>query len=167
MKRKYCNHYEETAEIHAPAQEVFLFADNHHNLSSHMNTSSGMMGGGKMITKTDDGKGQKLGSHIMMTGEAFGINVSLDEVITIHDIPTHKEWETVGKITLVIIDHYALGFTITPHKSDSQLTVYIDYNLPKSWKTKWLGFLLGDVYAKWCVRQMIHGVQEHFEKRGD
>jgi len=26
-----------------------------------------------------------------------------------------------------------------------------------------LGVLFGDMYAKWCVRQMLNGVVEHFK----
>lgn len=39
-------------------------------------------GGGKMETWVDKGKGQKVGSHIKMSGKVFGINLFLDEVIT-------------------------------------------------------------------------------------
>lgn len=164
---KYDKHYEETALINSSASSIFAFADDHRNLSSHMNKSSWMMGGGKMETKVDVDKEKKIGSHITMTGDVFGFNLFLDEIITIHEPPYRKEWQTIGKINLLVIDHYALGFEIIPKATGSKLKVYINYNLPNSWKTQWLGFLFGRMYAKWCVRQMTHGVQEHFEKRGD
>ena len=86
----------------------------------------------------------------------------LDEVITVHEPPRQKEWQTVGSINLLVIDHYTLGFKIQPADAGSQFTVYIDYDLPKSWKTRALGVLFGGMYAKWCVRQMTQGVRDHF-----
>ena len=161
-KESYSKYYEENILIKAEAGSIFAFADNPKNFSSHMNKSSWMMGGGKMETKTDEGKGQKIDSHIRMGGSVFGINLFLDEVITEHKPPYRKVWNTVGKINLLVIDHYTLGFKIEPEKNNSKLTVFIEYNLPQSAKTHWLGVLFGDMYAKWCVGQMIQGVKEHF-----
>lgn len=163
MSKKYKRHSEESVVVRADQNAVFAYADNHRNFSSHMNKSSWMMGGGSMNTKTDEGEGKKVGSHIRMDGNVFGINLFLDEVITEHKPPYRKAWETVGKINLLVIDHYTLGFTIEPDKSNSKLTVFIDYNLPKSAKTYWLGILFGNIYAKWCVKQMVNGVKEHFK----
>lgn len=163
-QKSYSRHYEETVKVLADAKTVFNFADNPANFSSHMNKSSWMMGGSKMQTQTDNGNGQQIGSHIMMKGNVLGIGLFLDEVVTQHEPPYKKAWETVGKINLVVIDHYKLGFEITPIDNYSMLKVYIDYNLPNSFKTQWLGVLFGRMYAKWCVRQMLYGVKEHFEK---
>lgn len=160
---KAIRHYEENVLISTLPEKVFAYADDHRNFSSHMNKSSWMMGGGKMETKVDEGKGQKVGSHIRMTGKVFGINLFLNEVITEHDVPNRKVWETIGKINLVVIDQYKLGFNIKPENNNSRLKVFIDYELPKSLRTYWLGVLFGDIYAKWCVKQMINGVQKHFK----
>lgn len=156
------NHLEENLFIPAPPEIIFAYADNFHNFSAHMNESSMMMAGSKMETITDEGNGQIVGSHIKMTGKVLGIILFLDEVITIHDAPHHKEWQTVGDINLLVIDHYTLGFEITPEKSGSRFKVYIDYNLPKTFITNVLGQLFGGIYARWCIRQMIDGVSNHF-----
>lgn len=116
-----------------------------------------------METQFDEGKGQKVGSHIKMSGRVFGINLFLDEVITNHAPPLSKQWKTVGNINLLVIDHYTLGFEIKPRNGNSEFKVYINYSLPKTFKTRWLGILLGRIYAKWCVNQMINGVKEHFK----
>lgn len=121
------------------------------------------MGGGSMKTETDEGKGRKLNSHIKMSGKVFGINLFLDEVIVEHEPPRRKAWETIGKVNLLIIDQYKLGFEITPSDNASNLNVYIDYDLPKSGITRLLGYLLGGMYAKWCVNQMLNGVEAHFK----
>lgn len=158
----YERHYEDNRLIPAGAEEVFAFIDDHASFSSHMNESSWMTGGGKMTTSIDAGRGQKIGSHIRMSGKAFGITVSLDEVVTVHQSPKIKEWETVGKPKLLVIGPYRMGVRIVPQENDSQLTVSIDYDLPS--KNVWLGKLFGGIYAKWCVEQMIRGASEHFNK---
>jgi hypothetical protein len=40
--------------------------------------------------------------------------------------------------------------------------VFIDYELPSGVVTHELGRLFGNVYAKWCVDQMLEGVVQHF-----
>lgn len=146
-------HYENKAAINAAIEVVFAFIDDHSNFSSHMNKSSWMMGGGKMTTTVDAGKGQKVGSHIIMNGAAFGIKLFLDEVITQHNPPLTKTWKTVGNPRLVVIGHYQMGIEITPQEKSSLLRVFIDYDLPS--KHQWLGSLFGSLYAKWCVHQML------------
>ena len=158
-------HYEESSLISSSPEEIYSYTDDHANFSSHMNKSSWMTGGGKMKTEVDEGKGQKVGSHIRMKGKVFGINLFLDEVITIHNPPFKKEWQTVRDISLLVIGHYKLGFDIVPQNNSSLLKVYIDYSLPKSLRTRWLGILFGKMYAKWCVNQMIGGVKKQFKEK--
>lgn len=165
LMSKEIRHHESSVVVSASPDETFNYADNHENFSSHMNKSSWMMGGGKMETTMDDGHGQKVGSHIQMTGEVFGMELSLDEVVTLHEPPHQKAWQTVGTPKLLVIGDYKMGFEITPDRQDSNLKVYIDYELPKSSPSRWLGYLFGDMYAKWCVKQMVGGVREHFEKK--
>lgn len=160
-KEKYARHYEEQLLVPSSAEKVFAYADDHTNFSSHMNQSSWMMAGGSMHTTVDEGKGQRVGSHIRMKGNILGLHLFLDEVIIEHNPPFRKSWKTIGDINLIVIDHYKLGFTIEPHNDSSKITVYIDYNLPKSFGTRLLGSLFGDIYAQWCVHQMIQGVKEH------
>jgi hypothetical protein len=162
---KETRHHESSVVISASPDEAFNYADDHENFSSHMNRSSWMMGGGKMETTFDEGHGQKVGSHIQMTGEVFGIGLSLDEVVTIHEPPSQKAWQTVGTPKLLVIGDYKMGFEITPDNQDSNLKVYIDYELPKSQPSRWLGHMFSGMYAKWCVKQMVSGVKEHFEKK--
>lgn len=84
-------HYEESLVVPTKPEEVFNFADDHNNFSSHMSRSSWMMGGGKMETKMDVDHGQKVGSHIKMNGKILGIRLFLDEVVTKREVPKLKE----------------------------------------------------------------------------
>lgn len=160
---KEMQHFEKNTSINASPNEIFEFVDNHSNFSVHMSKSSWMMAGGKMDIQTDEGKGQKVGSHIRLKGKVLGINLFLDEVITKHEPPFRKAWQTVGDINLLVIGHYKMGLGISPENSHSKFEVYIDYELPKSLRTKWIGYLFGGMYARWCVNQMINGVKEHFK----
>lgn len=153
---KFLKHYEESVTISTTAKNLFDFVDDHNNFSSHMNKPSLMMGGGKMTTKMDQGNGKSVGSHIYLKGKAFGIEIYLDEIVTKHDQPRYKEWETVGEPKLLIIGKYRMGLEIKETQGQSSLRVFIDYDLP-SGMTRIIGILLGDSYARWCVRQMVNG----------
>ncbi len=153
-------HYEESLLVPRDQEEVFAYIDDHSRFSSHMSKSSWMMGGGRMEVSTDSNRGQKVGSHILLSGSAFGISINLDEVVTQHQKPNLKVWETVGEPKLMVVGQYQMKIEIHPQGDKSHLTVSIDYRLPN--KNVWLGRLFGMMYAKWCVRQMINGVRDHF-----
>jgi hypothetical protein len=121
-----------------------------------------MMGGGRMETETDEGNGQHAGSHTRMSGKVFGLRLHLDEVITDRTPPHQKVWETVGTPRLLVIGPYRLGFKIVPSGEASEITVFIEYALPSSPGGRLLGLLFGAMYAKWCVQQMVTGVDKRF-----
>jgi hypothetical protein len=154
-------HYEDSTLISVSPEELFAYVDDHARFSSHMNKSSWMMGGGKMDVSVDEGRGQKVGSHIRLSGAAFGITLFLDEIVTRHEPPHIKTWETVGDLRLLVIGHYGMGIEIAPGGSGTSMRVFIDYEMPD--KNVWLGRLFGGMYAKWCVAQMINGAREYFK----
>lgn len=158
-------HYEESALIQAAPKTLFAFVDNHSNLSSHMGRSSWMMGGGRMKTETDKRGGRAVGSHIRLSGKVLGISLFVDEVITKHSPPRVKTWETVGTPKLLVIGNYRMGLKISDENGISRFRVFIDYELPAAAITRWLGYLFGGVYAKWCVRQMLQSAREKFKKQ--
>lgn len=159
--QQYQRHYEETLAVKASADDVFKFLDDHTRLTSHMSQSSWMMGGGKMVMKADEGRGQKEGSHIRLEGKVLGINIFLDEVVTEYKPPVRKRWETVGNLRLLVMGHYRMGAEINQGDNKSHIKIFIDYNLPSGgWY--WAGYLMGGMYAKWCVRQMLDSVKKQF-----
>lgn len=155
--------YSESGTVAAAPDALFAYLDDHARLSAHMGKSSWMMGGGSMKTETDDGRGQRVGSHITMSGSAFGMRLSLDEAVTRYEPPRRKEWETVGTPRLLVIGRYRMGIEIAPHGAASTLRVYIEYDLPAT--HAWFGRAFGRTYAKWCVRQMLRDAQRHFAGR--
>jgi len=161
-EKRFPRHYEERLAIDVRADEVFAYVDNHANLASHMNQSSWMMGGGHMATSVDDGNGQRIGSHIRMSGRVLGIKLFLDEVVIRREPPNIKIWETVGDVRLLIVGHYRMGIELEAQGEKSSLRVFIDYDLPHP--NAWLGKLFGGSYAKWCVQQMTKGTRDHFAR---
>lgn len=159
-RSRFARHYEQSTLVSAAAQDVFAFVDDHAHLSSHMSRSSWLMGGGRMEVTLDDRHGQQVGSHIRLRGKVFGISLFLDEVVTRHDPPRTKTWETVGDLRLLVIGHYCMRIEVETRSVASLLRVAIDYNLPAS--HAWLGRLFGRLYARWCVRQMLNAVRAHF-----
>ena len=155
-------HVEATAIVDAAPETVFVFVDDHARFSSHMGESSWMMAGSRMSMDLDAARGRAVGSHIRLSGRVLGVRLFLDEVVTRRDPPLEKVWQTVGLLRLLIIGHYTMGLAIARDPGGSRLRVFIDYELPSRRGTRWLGHLLGGVYARWCVNQMVEGVVTHF-----
>src|SRR5262245_56213532 len=156
------HHYETTALVQAPIERVFAYVDDPTRLSSHMSKSSWMMGGSRMQIELDDDRGQRVGSRIRMNGRIFGLRLSLEELVTEYNFPHRKVWETTGTPNLLVTGHYKMGFEIGSRDIDSLLRVYIDYRLPHGVLTRWLGYLLGPFYARWCTQQMVNDTVKHF-----
>jgi hypothetical protein len=154
-------HYENSALITASAKEVFDFTDNPLNLSKHMEKPKPQMLWGWMRNTLDEKGGREVGSVIRMKGNVLGINLSLEEVIIERTVNKSKSWKT-NWVNLVVIGNYTMGFGINPVDTGSKLTVFINYALPESGKTRWLGNLFGDMYARWCVHQMLKDTTNHF-----
>ncbi len=155
-------HEESSALIQAPIGKVFAFLDDPLALSAHMGKSSMMMLGSSMATEVDAGGGQVLNSKISMHGRMLGIPLSLEEVIIERHEPYKKIWETIGTPQLLVIEHYRMGFELTPEGDVSTLCVFIDYSLPPTAPGSWLGLLLGGIYARWCTKKMASDAAKHF-----
>jgi len=62
-----------------------------------MEEASLVMGGGRMTYAFDAQKGRAVGSHIRTGGSAFGLELSLHEVVTERTPPQRKVSRTVGQ----------------------------------------------------------------------
>jgi hypothetical protein len=155
-------HFESAGFVTASPDAVFSYVDDHERLSSHMTRSSWMMGGGRMEVKLDAGRGRRLGSRIQMSGRAFGMELSLEELVSEYAPPRHKAWQTVGQPRLLIIGEYRMGFDISPQNGGSNLRVFIDYELPGSRRGRWLIAKLAAWYAAWCTQRMVKDAVAHF-----
>ena len=156
------HHEESSALVSASPERVFALIDDHERLATHMSQSSWQMGGGRMKTTLDEHRGQRVGSHIRVSGRVLGFDLSLDEVVTEREPPTRKVWETVGSPRLLVIGPYRMGFEVTPSGGGSLLRVFIDYAMPSSWPARWLGRVFGGYYAHWCTQNMVDDAVRQF-----
>lgn len=143
-------------------EEVFAAIDTHSQLSAHMGRRSAMMGGGAMTLETDALEGRAVGSHIRLSGSAFGLHVEVDEVVTERDPPRHKTWETQGTPRLLVIAGYRMGVDVLPENGNCRVRVFIDYALPRNGIGRWLGVVFGHGYARWCTASMLSGIRKRF-----
>ena len=155
-------HSESTRIVTASADAVFSHLDDHNRLAGHMSQSSWLMAGSRMTINMDALKGRSTGSHIHLRGRVLAIPVHVEEVVTEHEPPLRKAWETVGVPKLLVIGHYKMGFEIRPQDASSLLRVFIDYDLPEPWLTRLLGNLLGGFYARWCTESMAKDAAAFF-----
>lgn len=155
------HHREARALVAAPPRAVFERLDDQTRLAEHMGRPSAMMGGGRMTYEFDALRGQAVGSHIRMGGEAFGLRLFVDEVVTLRDPPRRKVWRTTGEPRLIIMGAYEMGFEIDESAHGCDLRVWIDYALPaRGWARRAPG--LAALYARWCVRRMVADAVQHF-----
>jgi hypothetical protein len=115
-----------------------------------------------MDVELDEGRGQRIGSRIRVAGRVFGIQLSIEEVVIERDPPRRKVWETTVPPRLLVIGHYRMGFDLTPTRGDAQLRVFIDYALPETTPARWLGYVFGGYYARWCTRRMSQDAKNYF-----
>lgn len=123
------------------------------------------MGGGGMQVQFDAKQGKGIGARIRMFGRVLGMELSVDEIVTVYQPPSRKTWESVGTPKLLVIDAYRMGFEIEARSEQAQLCIYIDYDLPQPGAARWLGRLLGPYYARWCVEQMLDAAINKFPQR--
>lgn len=125
-----------------------------------------MMAGSSMTISTDEGHGQVVGSKISLSGTVLGIKLTVDEVVTQRQPPWSKTWETIGAPRLLVIRAYVMGFVLARHAGGTLLRVFIDYDLPTSGGSRWLGRLFGRTYAKWCTARMTADAGEYLHSYG-
>ncbi|ESQ88008.1 polyketide cyclase [Asticcacaulis sp. AC460] len=164
-KGSYGHSREASVDVAATPDLVFAHMDDQSKLGSHMEKPSMMMMGGRMTYEFDAAKGQAVGSVIKMGGGFLGVKLSVEEVITVHDPPRRKVWETCGQSQILIIGAYRMGFEITPAKGGSHLRVFIDYNHLTTFFGGILSLCFASIYARWCVSQMASDARRAFLPR--
>jgi hypothetical protein len=150
------------AVVAASPAALFAHLDDQANLGAHMEKPSMMMLGGRMSYELDAAKGQAVGSVIKMHGRVLGIGLELEEVVIERTPPARKLWETRGRLRLLVIGPYRMGFDVEAAGTGAQVHVFIDYTLPQTGISRLLGALLGHWYANWCVRRMAGDATRRF-----
>ena len=162
----YARHDEVSVEVQVAPIGLFDHLDDQERLAAHMNKPSMMMMGGRMFYEFDAGRGRSVGSIIRMGGNFLWLNLFVEEVVTEHDRPRRKSWETRGVPRLIIIGAYRMGFGIEKAGAVSRLRVFIDYDHPKGLIGRALGALFAPMYARWCVQRMANDARAAFPPGG-
>lgn len=160
----YESRFEITRTLAASPEVAFEYLDDPHRLSSHMGKSSWMMMGSKMDLSLDAGKGKKVGSEIILKGKMMGLELFVREKVTERAVSQLKAWETYGPQKMIVIDQYRMGFSLEAAGENTRVSVFIEYNLPKSFWGRVLGQALGDFYARWCTKKMVTDAMRYFSK---
>jgi hypothetical protein len=141
--------------VNAPVAVVFDFLDDQANLAAHMSKPSGMMLGSRMDIHMEADHTRRVGSKFGLSGRLLGLPLAVDEIVIARDPPVAKRWATTAEPQLWVIGSYEMGFRLAPGQSGTDLRVDIRYDLPARGISRFLGLLLGGIYARWCTRQMV------------
>ena len=101
-------------------------------------------------------------SLVRLSSSAFGLRLSVAEVVTERVPPRSKTWETIGEPRLLVIGAYRMGFTLARRGADTAVRVAIEYDIPERGFPRPLGQLLANYYARWCTRRMVIDAIHHF-----
>lgn len=163
----YVRNFASGRVITASPEQLFAFVDDAARFSAHMGRSRWQMAGSRMNIEVDDGNGQRVGSRIQLFGSMLGMSLAVEGVVTEREPPYRKAWQTVGAPRLLVVGSYRMTADIEPHPNGSVLRLLIDYSLPERAPARWLGYLLADYYAEWCIKQMLDDAQAHFVTEKD
>ena len=152
---QFAFHEERSGFVNAPPDRVFATLDEHARLAAHMAKPSWRMGWATMQIITDPQRPRGVGSHITLRGRVFGLQLSVDEVVSRYEPPSVKEWETTHEPRLLVIGQYRMAFLTSGAPEGTLLRVTIDYNRPASIVSRLLAMLFGRMYARWCTSQMV------------
>lgn len=162
----YQHSAESRVRIQASAEALFEYLDDHRRVAGHMSQPSMMMLGGRMSYEVDQTQGREIGGRVRMTGAMLGVRLGVEEAIIERRPPFRKVWETTGSPRLVVIGSYRMGFDIEATQGDSDLRVFIDYDLPPTATGRLIGAFLGPRYARWCVGRIAADAAIHFQRQG-
>lgn len=158
----FASHEEASATLRAPAAVAFDYLDDPARLGAHMGKSSWRMAGASMTYRFDAARGRAMGSRIELAGAILGLRLFVAEVVTVHEPPLRKAWQTVGEPRLAVIGPYRMGFALEPQGASCRLTVSLDWDPPSGWLAHTASAVFGRSYARWCVRTMAADAARRF-----
>ena len=137
-----------------PPERVFARLDDQLRLARHRTRRDWRMRGSRLDLSIDPATASEP-ETLRWRGRIAGMSIHADEVVLERVPPRRKAWATVGPVRLLVIDAYRMGFTIEPVAAGSIVTLEIDFDLPRGAPWRWLGWLLGPWYARWCLARML------------
>ena len=135
-------------------EAAFACLDDHRTPARHMTRRDWRMLGSRIEVDVPPGRAA-IGQRMRLHGRIVGLRVFADEVVTEHDPPRHKAWETIGEVRLLAIGPYRMWLDVAPEGDGSRIALGIDYAMPERAPWRWLGSLFGARYVDWCLRMML------------
>ena len=166
MLTRHRNHEEAHCAVPAPPALVFEHVDRPERLSAHMSRPSWRLAGTSMSIEPDAAGGRAVGSHIRLRGRVLGITLDVECVVIDHTVPKFKEWQTLGTPRLLVIGPYRMSVRIQQHNGGSAVAISIDWSPPSTGWQRLLSRVVGGVYARWCVNQMVRDIEARFAASG-
>ena len=154
--------------IAAPAERVFAYVDDIRNLARHMSESRSMpMMGSKLKLEVITPETTGVGATYRYSGRMMGLTIDFTETVTGYIAGREKVWRTIGEPKLLIIAGYEMRVIVDPvSPASSQLTIGIDYELPRAGIWRALGRMLAGVDSRWCLTRMVEGTKRDLERTG-
>ncbi len=156
------------ALVAAPSERVFAYVDDIQNLARHMSESrSRPLMGSKLRLEIVSAEPTGVGATYRYTGQLLGLELDFSETVTTYVAGREKIWQTIGNPKLLIMHGYEMRVVVEPvTPTTSNLTISIDYELPVSGFWRVAGWLLADLYGRWCLTGMINGSKRDLEQHG-
>ena len=156
----------ETADIRAPAEDVFAYVDDIRHVGWHMTERSSMAMGSRLKLEILSKRPTGPGATYRYSGRMMGLFLEFSESVTRYIPNREKVWSTIGKPRLLIISSYEMRLAVEPlSAASSRLTISIAYELPQSAFWHIVGRLLAGPYSTWCLRQMVGDAKRAIEMR--
>jgi len=146
--------YERKVVSRKPPAEVFVELDDVQKLARHMSQRSTAMFGSKLELIVDESR-SKLGARYGWRGHVLGLPISVDEEVTLYNPPLEKRWCTIGTPQMIVLSRYCMSFDLRERQGGTEVTLRLDYDLPRQGWPALAGRLLGHSYARWCVDRMV------------
>ncbi len=146
----------ESVVIGAPAHQVFAFMDDVKNVGFHMSGRSSMpMMGSRLEIAILSPQSTGVGATYRMWGRMMGLTIDFSETVTKYIAGREKVWETIGEPKLLIMSSYVMRVAVNPLSlSSCRLTISLTYAPPRSIFWRFVSALVGDWYARWCLKSM-------------
>jgi hypothetical protein len=152
MQERY--HYEREARAARPMAAVFAKLDDIAALARHMSERSPAMLGSRLTLSTVH-SGSGVGDRYRWDGRVLGLTIEALEEVTVYDPPRRKRWCTIGAPRLIVIVSYCMQLDLSELEGGTSIRVRIEYTLPAAGWRRFIGGLLGHLYARWCVDRMV------------
>jgi hypothetical protein len=141
-------------------EELFDYLDDIGITGMHMTESAMPMMGGEMALQFLTSNKTGLGTKYKWTGKVMWWPLDFTVEVTKWIRGKEKIWKTVGPVKLIIYSWFQMNLKVWNDQQDSLAQLSISYEKPKGLLNKFLCFLVGDWYCKWCLNNMLNDTEK-------